>query len=417
MSTVESTFDLINRNRKRMLSGKLNGYPFPIESFQTEIPVIEQGFYCVVTGQTKASKSKFTNYVFVYAPLMFAYQHPEIMRVKILYWNLEQTPEEITLQFISNLLYTLSHHKYRISPIQLKSVDKYNLLPQEILDLLQTEEYKNILKFYDEHVEFCDERNNVGINIHIRSYARDHGKFDEMIENQFTDEVTGETKTIKEYKHYSPDDPDEYVIPIIDHVSLIEPTRTDDNNIMKAIARLSKDMVWIKRKLKYIPVVVQQQSATETGGIEARKTGNIRPTKAGLSDCKNPGNDCSILFGLTNPGYFDYKSYLGYDITKLSDYIRIMEVVLNRDGRSNGICPLYFDGATNYFAALPPPNDKLRLETIYDRIMSNTTIERNRRNRATMLMTLSKKKSKKKFNLNTIRDVKFRYHSWKDRQR
>ena len=95
----------------------------------------------------------------------------------------------------------------------------------------------------------------------------------------------------------------------------------------------------------------------ETTSLEAFKSNKIRPTKAGLADCKNTGNDCDVLIGITNPFSFELPEYLGYDIKKLKDSFRCIEVVLNRGGRSNGICPLFFDGATNNFKELPLPND------------------------------------------------------------
>lgn len=106
----------------------------------------------------------------------------------------------------------------------------------------------------------------------------------------------------------------------------------------------------------------------ETGGIEARKSGNIRPTKAGLSDCKSTGNDVTLMFGVCNPNAFEYPSYLGYDVTKLGNNFRVLEVILNRHGRSNGILPIFFDGACNYFKAMPAPKDIDGLQIIYDHI-------------------------------------------------
>jgi hypothetical protein len=38
---------------------------------------------------------------------------------------------------------------------------------------------------------------------------------------------------------------------------------------------------------------------------------------------------------------------------------------LNREGQSNGIIALYFDGKTCTFRELPPPNDREALEKVY----------------------------------------------------
>jgi hypothetical protein len=114
-------------------------------------------------------------------------------------------------------------------------------------------------------------------------------------------------------------------------------------------------MILARDRYHYIPVVVQQQS-TETTSLEAFKSNKIRPTKAGLADAKNTGNDCSCMIGITNPYSFEKPDYLGYDITTLKDRFRVIEIVLNRNGRANGLCPLLFNGAINKFEELPLPN-------------------------------------------------------------
>ena len=81
----------------------------------------------------------------------------------------------------------------------------------------------------------------------------------------------------------------------------------------------------------------------ETGNLEAFKNNKIRPTMSGLSDSKYTAKDCSMMLGITNPYSHELDSYLGYDIRKFKDSIRFLEVVLNREGQSNGIIALYFD--------------------------------------------------------------------------
>ena len=105
----------------------------------------------------------------------------------------------------------------------------------------------------------------------------------------------------------------------------------------------------------------------ETTNLEAFKANKIRPTKDGLKDSKRTGEDCMVLFGLTNPHVFELPQYLGYNISQLKDKFRCVEIVLARKGRSNGICPLYFNGAINQYYELPLPNSK-EMENIYKNI-------------------------------------------------
>lgn len=91
----------------------------------------------------------------------------------------------------------------------------------------------------------------------------------------------------------------------------------------------------------------------ETISLEAFKANKIRPTQKGLLDCQDTSRDCDLFLGITNPYSFELKEYLKYDITKLRSYARFIEVVQGRDGESNAVLGLYFDGATGYYAPLP----------------------------------------------------------------
>ena len=126
-------------------------------------------------------------------------------------------------------------------------------------------------------------------------------------------------------------------------------------------------MMIIRNNYHYIPVCVQQQSY-ETTNLEAYKSNKIRPTMAGLSDSRYTAKDCSMMLGITNPFSFEIPEYLGFDISKLKGHARFLEIVLNREGESNDITPLYFDGATNYFTELPPPKDLVSMQKVYDLI-------------------------------------------------
>jgi len=70
------------------------------------------------------------------------------------------------------------------------------------------------------------------------------------------------------------------------------------------------------------------------------------------------------MIGICNPNAYDVPQYLGYDITRLKGNIRFMEVVLNRDGEANGICPLLFNGAINSFKEAPLTTQTVELESI-----------------------------------------------------
>ena len=74
---------------------------------------------------------------------------------------------------------------------------------------------------------------------------------------------------------------------------------------------------------------------------------------------------CTVFLGITNPFAYELREYLGYDISKLRDSFRVLEVVLSRKGKANGLCPLYFDGAVNDYRELPRPDDSASINKWY----------------------------------------------------
>lgn len=359
MSLIDRVTQNLKDRRDNILKGEINCIPSPFSRFKGDFPGIEKDMYYLISGATKSSKTQLTNYLFVYTPILYAYNNPSKLNTKIFYYPLEETPENITLRFISYLLYTL--YKVRISPLDLKSTREDKIVPEEVLNLINSAKIQDILKFYEEHVIFLESRNPTGVWMDMTKYAKETGTIHTKtveIKNKYSGIV--ESREIFDY--YEPKDPKEYVLIIVDHVSLIETER--GMNLRESINKLSEYMMILRNKYHYIPVLVQQQS-TETSNLEAYKAGKIKATMAGLSDSKYTGKDCSLMLGITNPYAFEIPNYLDYDITKLRQNFRCLEVVLNRNGVSNGTIGLYFDGAANFFNELPPPNDTVGLEKVY----------------------------------------------------
>ena len=70
----------------------------------------------------------------------------------------------------------------------------------------------------------------------------------------------------------------------------------------------------------------------------------------------------NVILGLFSPFRHEIPDYLGYDVTFFKDNIRFLEILGGREGGAGTICPLYFDGAVNYFKELPLPNDNISLQ-------------------------------------------------------
>jgi hypothetical protein len=357
----ERVLKSLEDRREKVLKGDINCIPLPFPRFREEFPGIEQGKYYLLSGATKSSKTQLANYLILYNTILYMYYNPGIIKAKIFYYNLEETAEAITLRFMSYLLYILSD--IRISPSDLRSTNNSKPLDAGILELLNSKQYVEILNLYEEVVQFMPSRNPTGVYKDLQSYAKSNGVVHKKMYT-YKDEF-GVPKEAEGFDYYSPNDSNEYVFVVIDHISLLETEK--GMTLRECINKLSEYMIILRNRYNYIPVVIQQQGL-ETTNLEAFKSNKIRPTTAGLSDSKYTAKDCDVMLGITNPFSHELPEYLGYDIKTLRGNFRCLEVVLNRSGQSNGICPLYFDGAINFFKELPKPTDSDNLKKVYNKL-------------------------------------------------
>ena len=255
-------------------------------------------------------------------------------------------------RFMSYILFNISKGKIRIAPIDLTSSKNDKPLSSDIIELLESEEYQNILKFFQSNIIFSESTNPTGVYNECKKYAEEHGtvhKKRQKVKDDF-----GNIKEIDAFDYYEQNNPDEYKIIFFDHVSL---TTTERGlSLKQSIDKLSEYCVILRNRYKYTPVVIQQQ-AFAGESLDAFKENKVRPSIANLADSKYPSRDANVVLGLFSPFKYELREYLGYDITVLRDNVRFIEVLVNRGGSPGGLAALYFDGAVNFFEELPPPND------------------------------------------------------------
>ena len=331
MGLIQRVLTNLEDRRQRVLRGDINCIPSPFKNFQRDFPGIEQGKMYLISGASKSGKSQLTSFLFLYNSILYAYEHPDKVRIKVFYFPLEETPEKITIRFMCYLLYKLSDRKIRVSPMHLQSVTAGNAVEPEILELLNSIEYRSILDFFEDRVLFLQERNPTGYWKTINKYAQDNGTIHKkkvIMENKETGFPT--EKEIFDY--YTPNDPEEYVITIVDHISLVEQER--GMTLKQCIDKLTEYAMVFRNHYNYIPVLIQQQNM-DTISLDAYKNNKVRPTLAGLADSKDPGKATSVMLGITNPYAFELPYYPypndennpnNYLIRNLKGYFRYLEV-------------------------------------------------------------------------------------------
>lgn len=288
MSRFEQVIGNLRLRRERVLNGLYNCIPFPFPRFRAWVPGIETAKFIVVTANQKVGKSKFCDYLFVYEPLFFILEHPEI-RVKVLYFTLEMSPEEKYNEFLCHLLFRLDG--IEVSPTELKSTDRDHPIDEKILELLETDKYQRYIKTFEDMVEYIDDqRNPTGINKYCRDYALAHGHLNfkkGKRKDPVTDEIIDANMVDKD-NPYTSDDPEERRIIIIDNASNL--SLESGLKKMETIDKMSKYGITLKNQLKFTFVLIQHQAQAQEG-IENQKLNKLKPSSDGLADCKTTTRD------------------------------------------------------------------------------------------------------------------------------
>lgn len=362
--------DLVNKAKNRR-EGRYNSIPFEnFPSLNKYVPGIMKGTHYIITANSGIGKTQFAKQLFVFEPYKFIKNHPEAgLKLKILYFVLEESKDEFMLGLISNRLQEVYGLSYSV--LDLQSFDKP--LPEDVIQKIS--ECREYFQELSDSIEVIDTISNpTGIYKYVREYSRQHGTH-----HYRTIQING-TDT-KVYSHYEPDDPNEYVVVIVDHISLL----TQEKALTKhqTMTKWSNDYVTdqIVKHLKYAVVSIQQQEAAKEkqefyrgASIESK----LEPSLDGLGDNKLTQRDAKVVLGLFAPDRYEIREHMGYDIAVLKDNYRSLKILKNRFGRPNLSKGLYFDGAINYFKELPPPLDDLGKPTpemvaIYSKLKAKRT--------------------------------------------
>lgn len=360
MSLKNRVLNNIKERRERVLRGDINSIPSPFIRFREDFVGIEKGRYYMITSPTKVGKSQIASFLFLYTPILYSYYNKDKARVKVFYFPLEETKESVMERFMCYLLYSYTNGKIRIAPKDLRSTDNSKPLSEEILKVLESKEFNDIIDYFESCIVFPEGSNATGVWKECKQYAEEHGKVHTK-KKIINDEFTGDPKEVDVFDYYEADDPDEYRIIFYDHISLIPSERGMD--LRQSMGKLSEYFVTLRNRYNYSPVVIQQQAFFEN--TDAFKLDRLKPSIANLADNKATSRDINICLSLFSPYKYELQNHLGYDITKLKDNIRFLEVLINRDGSQNGVIALYFDGAVNYFREMPPAKNKEEIERIY----------------------------------------------------
>jgi replicative DNA helicase len=370
MSIFKQTLSNIRDAKNARDRGEFNAIPFGIEALDRHLPGVMKGLQYIVTASSGVGKTQLTKDLFVNRPYKFVKDNPNLgIKLKILYFALEESKEEFMLTLISNRL--KNQYGISVGVMELRSIGSHHL-PDHVLERI--EECGEYFKELEESIEIIDSISHpYGIYNYVRSYATEHGTHyyrDHVFKTEKDGIVTEEVGKV--YDRYEANDPNEFVVVITDHMSLLLPENNENTNTLhKAMSFFSSEYCRknISKHWKYCVVNIQQQAAdkekqqytTSGQSIESK----LEPSLDGLGDNKLTQRDALVVLGLFAPERYQIEKHLGYDITKLRDNYRCLTILKNRIGTPNMKLPLLFNGKTNSFRQLPDPGST-EMSKIYD---------------------------------------------------
>lgn len=391
--------EVLENLKDRMRNAKLGGVnciPLPFPRFRSEIPGIEQGKYITITANQKVGKTNFSNFL-LFNILDYCYNNPNSCSCHIIYFALEESKQKIIERYMSYLLYNIDG--IRISPQDLRSTSSEFPVSSEILAKLEDEPYKSKLDFFERHVQFeTEDTNPTGILRVCEKYAKTVGTY--LSHKQMSN--GNSFKEVEIFDSYIQNDPNHFKIVVIDHIGLVD--KEQGFSTKAAVDKLSEYCVkYLRNRYNFTCMVIQQQAA-ESEGLEAIKQKRMLPSTSGLGDSKYTGRDADLVLGLFDPSKFGLSDWKGYKIyeppnnTGLGSYARFLYVLANRDGEMNGMCPLFFDGATCTFTELPKLEDINALSFFYNkpRTLKSWRQEQKSKKILQLLNIIKIKKLKKK---------------------
>ena len=250
-------------------------------------------------------------------------------KLKIVFFALEMSAEVLMAKLLS--LHILETYGVKVEFKEILSLgtklsdEKYALIKDSMEWLAKVEQH---LIIYDKPV------NADGVNEFLIAYLNTQGEFVDI----------SDTQTV-----YKPHVENSYTIVIIDHVRLLSGKPKEE------IDKVCDYLVYLRNIAEITPVLVQQINR-DSQSMDRRKAGYNMIQQSDLADSSAPAQSAETVLALFHPFREQLSNCCGYDVTQLTDSLRILQCIKGRYGESDKAIGLVFYGSVGAFKELPPPN-------------------------------------------------------------
>ena len=321
----------IDRGRE----GRNQGFSMGMPKLEGIIDGVTKETYTLLFSATGSGKTSMALYSYIYRPLM---ENLDNDNFTIIYYSLEMSEDALLCKLLS--LYIFETYGIELSTKEIFSKKKGFILSDEYYDIV-----KECMPWIDKvckHLIIYDKGLNADIlYASLMSEMEKLGKF---------------TETDKR-KIYTPYNPDQLVLVVLDHAGLMRPAH--GRELKQEIDLASSYLVTFREKCKISPLVIMQANRNASA-IDRRKEGLSNFTLNDVKDTGNPCQDSNVVISIFNPFREKLATCRGYDIKQLESNFRLVTVLKDRDGEADVEVGCAFYGKIGMFVELPRP------EEIYD---------------------------------------------------
>ena len=328
MTITESLFKEIELGRE----GRLQGYSMGLPKTESIMDGVTRRTMTVLASGTGQGKSSFILYAYVFRPLM---EHLDDDNFYVSYFSLEMPATVVFGKLLSTYIFE-KYHK-RLSITEILSRKKGYILNDKNYELVK---------------DCTDWLNKIESKIHVYDKSLNADKLYAILMQKL--EKFGEFEETENRKIYKPHNPDLLYEVVIDHVGLLRPS--NGRNKKGEIDTTVSYLVTLRNMCNISPTLIQQINR-EQSNIERFKAGR---TGIQLSDLKETGDTtdaAEVVLALYGPNRDKLNTYRGYDVKKLGDHIRMIQILKTRFGSADIEIGVNYHGDVNEWFELPLPND------------------------------------------------------------
>lgn len=360
----ERLFDRLLNAVDKGREGENDGIPIPFSRLSQYIPNIQKKTYYLIGGATKSGKTSLADDIFLYG----AYDHYKKLKdsgtldgleLDLDYFSFEIDTESKLAKGVSRKLW----HDYGIiaDSKTILSKGKFHC-NDEIYQLVRgCRDYFNDL---EDILTISDSVDNpTGINKYLIKKAEKNGT---IVKKNINKDPEGEP--IYRFSHYIPNNTKRYHLYFVDHLALTMEER--GFSLKQTMDKVSSYAVALRNNFSMTPIIVQQMSF-EASNDDRFKSNRLAPTLRDFGDSRYPSRDCNVAMALFNPYSLHVENFHNYNIVKLGDSYRNLEILANRDGEPNINVGLNFIGPCGTFRELPRASEMSSAKEEYAATYSN----------------------------------------------